>query len=890
MARVQRSALMSSESVDLLWDESIEELKRLVREEEPHSDDAAVASPPPPSVDDAFRRFAELYVRYSLVLSDLSRCHDESIQPQKRVDVRRALETVVLRIVSLRRLLVKWCPPNPDVVRGGDADGGVPRAPFPWEYFDVGDALRKLGVAPSRLEAEEVPAFLREDGAEDVRRRDAAVARLREAFGSDDEGGSSRAEPPDEGEFEPAAASVAARSDEGSDDASTATSTSSEEEPDRPRSKRTAEAPPEDAAAAKVQSAVRGHFSRKKTDEYKRWLDGFVGLRGRGGGKSESDQLERNLADVRRQRKAEQQYCKENYENDLRRLKDVVREEEGFAMQHELREERIRWITEHTISKNALPDSFEGFYAKDEPQNDGENEGAKEDAKKKDDAKSKGAKKEGGAKKSKDKKGAEAEDVERPSLAAPPGVLDKLRECARVYEERWRDRNVGSDRVRSQCHDAEMAKDLILRDRVRGELAAGVDETLVSNLLKIKAMQEANAKKSKSKKKDGKKGKKGKGKKAGGKKEKPLPGAKLPGMKDASADEMLGVLVQNGLVRTPEARKVRDFVGGFDNAPPELPNAAKQERWIPDNPSAFQLRKAVMEYCILPLGSESIKLNIQDDENIRSILFYGPEGSGKTLMLEAVASEIGALLIDLSSSTIVNSFGGKEGATKLIHMAFTVAKEKAYAPVIIYLDKCHEFFIGKSKKGGAGSTVNAEMQRFQKDLLIYKNQALKKEDRVMVIGCTNMPGSGDVKLLRWKGPSGKPEKQGFFERSLYFPAANQSDRALLWKSFIRRRIYSFSKQAPIVCDIDYSLLASLSAGLDAGKISSVVDIVVSEERVRGLASKALSEHEFCRNFGEVTPQDDERFLAFTRQITNLDSTWKSISGADKKGGDKKKKK
>lgn len=137
-------------------------------------------------------------------------------------------------------------------------------------------------------------------------------------------------------------------------------------------------------------------------------------------------------------------------------------------------------------------------------------------------------------------------------------------------------------------------------------------------------------------------------------------------------------------------------------------------------------------------------------------------------MVQTVASEIGALLIHLSSATIGTSFGGKEGATKLIHMVFTVAKEKAHAPVIIYLDNCHEFFLGKAKKGG-GSTGNAELQRFQKDLLVYKNQALKNEDRVLVLGCTPLPGTGDVKLLRWKGSKGKPEKQGFFRALLVLP-------------------------------------------------------------------------------------------------------------------------
>ena len=196
-----------------------------------------------------------------------------------------------------------------------------------------------------------------------------------------------------------------------------------------------------------------------------------------------------------------------------------------------------------------------------------------------------------------------------------------------------------------------MAKDLIIRDQVKAELTKGVEEKLLSNILKIKAMQEASAQNSKSKNKDGKgQGKKANGKKAG-KKEKPLPGSKLPGMQDMAVDEMLGVLVQHGLIFMPEGHRIKDYIGGFENGRPAISKTDKKvrilsrrcaatvftkrsinamhlyalhlyskERWIPNDPTAFQLRKSVMEYCILPLGSDVIKSNIQDDESVRSIL------------------------------------------------------------------------------------------------------------------------------------------------------------------------------------------------------------------------------------------------------------------------------
>ena len=907
--------MASSESIDLLWNESIKKLKALVQDEE------IKASKSTASIQESFQYFGNLYVRYTIIHKDLDTCYDLSVQPQKRLDIKSTLEHVICRVINLRHLLRKWSPPNNDVIV---TDGVQP--PFPWEYLDINKVLEDLSIAPSRLETT-TPTYFNEDRQDAIRHRNESVARLlKDKFGSEARPWEEKTWSVESSLAADAAASTSGTSCAYDTTCATEVEESDDEESDTDSNSSDSETATEEnlseqAAAKVVQSLVRGRLSRKKVAEYKLWLDNLVGISSsRNSNGTELDhKLENNLTDVHNRRQQEQQYCKESYENDLHRLRDVVREEEGFMLQTQLREERIKWVAEHTIKNASLPDSFDGFYVKDTPPNDDDNDNqAKEKSNK--DAKSKNTT-------DKKSKSADAESVELPTLAAPQMLLGSLKDCVQTYEERWMHRTVGPDRVKSQYHDTEMAKDLIIRDQVKQELTRGVEEKMLDNILKIKRMQETTKKPKKDGKGKGKKAK-GKGKKAGGKKEKPLPGTKLPGLKDMDADQMLAILVQNGLVCcTPEEHTLNDFIGGFECARPKLPNLDKskqvrstvsiilyiplllylhissvtlccyiiqQERWIPNDPSSFQLRKTVMDYCILLLGSESIKSNIQDEENIRSILFYGPEGSGKTLLVQTIASEIGALLINLSSSSIGSSFGGKEGATKLIHMAFTVAKAKEFSPVIIYIDDCHEFFMGKKSKrgGGGGANVNAEMQRFQKDLLIYKNQALKKDDRVIVIGCTNMPELGDTKLLRWKGSSGKPEKQGFFERAFYFPRANHADRAMLWNTFIQQRISEFNEQLAVP-ELDYDTLAFMSDGFNAGQILSTVHSVLSEERVKNLAlssSEPLSEKDFASFFSkEFAMKDDERFLNFTRQITNLETVWKGIHVVDKKADGKKKK-
>jgi hypothetical protein len=57
---------------------------------------------------------------------------------------------------------------------------------------------------------------------------------------------------------------------------------------------------------------------------------------------------------------------------------------------------------------------------------------------------------------------------------------------------------------------------------------------------------------------------------------------------------------------------------------------------------------AVTEYCVLPIGSDDIRAAMDPEKAIKSIMFYGPSGTGKTLAVEAVSHELGALMIHLT--------------------------------------------------------------------------------------------------------------------------------------------------------------------------------------------------------------------------------------------------
>lgn len=193
----------------------------------------------------------------------------------------------------------------------------------------------------------------------------------------------------------------------------------------------------------------------------------------------------------------------------------------------------------------------------------------------------------------------------------------------------------------------------------------------------------------------------------------------------------------------------------------------------PYDPSMALIRQLVVEYVIFPLGSELIRK--RHPNNVKSILFYGPEGTGKTLVVRAAASETKSLVFDLSPVVTLGQYATKQETEKMVAMVMKAAK--AYAPSIIYIDECEKVFPGKKKKGkGAKKAKKNDMSnpnRIKKAITKWRAKWITDETRITVIGCTSLPLEGS-----------KKDFKKFFDRSIYFPFPDYTTCRLLWKTFI----------------------------------------------------------------------------------------------------------
>lgn len=208
-------------------------------------------------------------------------------------------------------------------------------------------------------------------------------------------------------------------------------------------------------------------------------------------------------------------------------------------------------------------------------------------------------------------------------------------------------------------------------------------------------------------------------------------------------------------------------------------------------------------------------------ENIASFLFYGPAGTGKTLIVRACATETNSLLFDISPANIDGKYCDvKKAEEKLIASVMVTAKE--YQPSIIYIDEMEKVMPAKKKgkkgKGKGGKKKKNDPSnptRIKKVLGKWRKKFLNETTRITIIGCTSMPEEGS-----------KKEFKKFFDKTIYFPFPDYTTRRLMWKNFIEKH------NGRLRSDFPLSTLAHISAGYSAGSIQRTCKKVLTEYRIK----------------------------------------------------------
>ncbi|XP_023577994.1 IQ and AAA domain-containing protein 1 isoform X2 [Octodon degus] len=280
--------------------------------------------------------------------------------------------------------------------------------------------------------------------------------------------------------------------------------------------------------------------------------------------------------------------------------------------------------------------------------------------------------------KEKEKKGAKEKPKEEDEewKMSPSAFLQSLQEGNNLYKDMWMNKDESWNFL--QDYDPELIKQE-KRKELEAEIRVQVDELMRQELknLKLAVNKEKELPVREGRKKGKQKGGKGKkGKK--GKKDKDLTA-------DRTIESLYKELVEKGLLIQALKVNLSDYIGEYSYLGTTLRHLA-----IEPMPSLLDVRQLITLYGILPLGSATVH---EKAPLVKSLLLVGPSGVGKKMLVHAICTETGANLFNLSSANTAGKYPGKSGLQMMLHVVFKVARQ--LQPSVVWIEDTEKTFYKK---------------------------------------------------------------------------------------------------------------------------------------------------------------------------------------------------
>ena len=242
-------------------------------------------------------------------------------------------------------------------------------------------------------------------------------------------------------------------------------------------------------------------------------------------------------------------------------------------------------------------------------------------------------------------------------------------------------------------------------------------------------------------------------------------------------------------------------------------------------------KRALREAIILPMKRPDLFKGARNPW--RGILLFGPPGTGKTLLARAVATEVDATFFNVSASSIISKWLGE--SEKLVQQLFDTAQNKQ--PSLIFIDEIDSI-------AGARGGEHDAMRRVKTTLMtMMSGVTTKKEDRIVVIGATNLEWEVDAAF------------RSRFEKRIYIGLPDLPARAKIFEIHTKG----------VECDetVDFQLIGEMSDGYSGRDIQllcrEAVMMPVRELDISGalddpnITARPVTLEDFMKSFEKIKP-------------------------------------